>query len=107
MDKPVLVSPSESQNERNTQAANQSADDRSPAGKTSQAGVWGHLNSILCQSFSPKVSNIILNSVRESTRKQYGHYLNEFLKYHDESTFVIDVNKLLNYLESLYERRRI
>lgn len=42
--------------------------------------------------------------MRESTKKQYSYYLKQFMTFHQESDLIIDANKLLVFLDSLYNR---
>ena len=58
----------------------------------------------LCQSYPPKVANIIVNSLRISTRKQYAYYLQEYQRSQGDKNFDITPGKLMTFLSYLFDR---
>lgn len=67
--------------------------------------MWTIVTSILRTQVSPTAADLILDSIRHSTKSQYGVYLVKYLEYEKTTTIRdIDTPKLLRYLTYLYEQ---
>ena len=58
--------------------------------------------SLQCSGLTDGASTMILNSIRDSTKKQYTSYINRFLAYIDCDVFNVSHSNVINFLQYLF-----
>ena len=100
-----MVPPTNINGKKNGETATRSIKTETPTWSRPATGIWDILTSKLSESFSPTATNVIVNSFRDSTRKQYNYCLIDFLQFHNCSN-VLDISPvdLVNYLAHLFDK---
>ena len=104
MDWPTVVPQTNVSSKNTEEFTKKSFDNPSSSRPKSPTCVWDDLKQQLAVLFSPNVSIVLVNSLRESTRKQYGYYLSEYLKFHEVNCFEFSTHMVIGFLQSLFDR---
>lgn len=98
MDVSTLVPQAPIKSKKDDKTSQPTTTETTPSRSKSKTSIWVDINNTLCQSYSSVIADIIIDSLRRNTRKQYGHYIADFQKFQGKVSFTPNTHELLNYL---------